>query len=225
MEITGYSYTKCKKLISGIETTRIKKEKIKGKLIIPKGVERLEFSHIHYLQKRGFIPSKLVKLWKIQGIGISSQLPWRIFIPIFYHGKMVSWTTRSISNSKKVTRYISASTKEELMPHKSLLYGEDYARQSVIITEGPFDTWKIGPGAVATLGTGYSNNQAFRMTSYPKRAICFDNEKEAQKRAKKLCDDLSVFPGETYNIQLDAKDAATANEKEIKLLRTHFLDN
>lgn len=224
MEITNLSFNKCKKLLAGIETTKVKREKPKGKLKLPKNIKELARPHLRYLIERGFDPAELEKLWRVKGISISSVLPWRIFIPIIYHGKTVSWTTRSISHNNKITRYISASLKEESIPHKSLLYGEDYAQQSIIITEGPFDVWKIGPGAVATLGSSYSDEQAFRMTSYPKRVICFDNEREAQKRANKLCDNLSVFPGETFNIQLDAKDAASASKKEIKLLR-RFLKN
>ncbi len=225
VEITGYSFAKCKRMLKDIETTRIiKKEKPKGKLIIPKGVGPLLTAHKQYLADRGFIPTELEILWKIQGIGITSKLAWRIFIPIFHHRKMVSWTTRKVSNwAGNIPRYMSASLKEESIPHKSLLYGEDYAHNTIIITEGPLDVWRIGPGAVATLGTGYSDDQAFRMTSYPKRVVCFDNEKEAQKRAKKLSDDLSVFPGETFNIQLNAKDAASASVREIKQIRTRFL--
>jgi len=223
MEITGYSHTKCKRILKDIKPAKIKKKKPKGRLIIPKGVGPLLTVHKQYIESRGFFWEEIRKLWDVRGIGIANRLSWRIFIPIFYHRKMVSWTTRSISNSSKVTRYISASTKEESIPHKSLLYGEDFAQQYIIITEGPFDVWRIGPGAVATLGTGYSAEQIIRMTRYPKRVICFDTEKEAQKRAKKLWDDLSVFPGETYNIQLDAKDPASAKAKEIKQLRIHFL--
>jgi len=223
MEITGYPPSKCKNLLKDIEPAKIKKEKPRGKLIIPKGVDKIRNAHRRYLEDRGFDPNLLQKIWKIQGIGLASKLPWRIFIPIIYHGKTVSWTTRSISKSKKVTRYISASAKEESIPHKSLLYGEDYVEKSIIITEGPFDVWRIGPGAVATLGVGYSLEQLIKMTKYPKRAICFDSEKEAQKRAKRLCDELSAFDGKTYNIQLDGKDAASASPKEIKQLRKEII--
>lgn len=220
MEITGLPFRECLKLLGNVTSTEIKKEKPKGKLIIPRGVGELLSIHIQYLQNREFFNSiRLKRTWGIQGIGLAAKLSWRIFIPIYYHGKMVSWTTRSVSNKKNITRYISASAKEESIPHKSLLYGEDYCRKTIIITEGPFDVWRIGPGAVATLGIGYSNEQLLRMTKYEKRVVCFDNEKLAQVKAKKLCDDLSVFPGETFNIELDAKDAASAGDEEIKLLR------
>ncbi len=219
VEATGLSFNECRVLLDEVTLAVVKKEKVKGKLIVPKGVGNLKLPHARYLIERGFLPGDIVKLWKIHGIVISANLFWRIYIPIIYHGQTVSWTTRSISNDKRTTRYISASLKEESRPRVELLYGEDFARQSIVVQEGPLDAWRIGPGAVATLGTGYSNAQLFRMAQYKKRVICFDNEKEAQARARKLCDDLSVYPGVTYNVQLDAKDSAAASVKEVRRLR------
>jgi len=227
MELTSLSYRECNKLLSQIDNSYLIKEKIfkpKGKVIIPKGVRDLLPAHKKYLRQRGFNPDLIAELWGIKGIGISSKLNWRIFIPIFYQNKIVSWTTRSISNHRNVTRYINASKKEESIPHKSLLYGEQYAQHSIVITEGPFDVWRIGPGAVATLGLNYSQAQLSKIIQYPIRAICFDNQPVAQKKAKELLDNLSVFPGESYNIVLDSKDAAEASKREIERIRYKFLN-
>ncbi len=224
IELTGLSFRECLRLFNDLEITEaIKVEHFKGRLCIPKGTSGLTPAHINYLYRRGFNPTKLESLWKIQGIGIASRLPWRIFIPIIHQGKTVSWTTRTISDNKKVTRYISASPKEESIPHKTLLYGEDYAIHTIIIHEGPFDVFQTGPGAVAILGLNYTQAQVNRMVNYPTRVICFDNEKEAQKRASRLCDDLSVFPGETYNVKLSGKDANSSPAREIRALRRRFL--
>ena len=133
---------------------------------------------------------------------------------------MVSWTTRTISSDESITRYVSASPQEESISHKSILYGEDLARQVIVIVEGPVDAWAIGPGAVATLGIVYSTAQINRMIRFPVRYILFDSEIEAQKRAKKLSNSLSCFPGTTAIITLDSgKDAAEADADEIKKLR------
>ena len=224
IEYTGLSYNECKKLLDEIEVVHVfRKEKPKGKLILPKGIGKLQPAHIVYLKSRSFNTWHLRKLWNIQGIGLAAKLAWRIFIPIIYHGKTVSWTTRSISKSKDTLRYVSAGLLEETIPHKDLLYGEDYARDTIIINEGPTDVWRIGPGAVATLGVNYSKEQLQKMVQFKKRVVCFDSEKLAQVRANKLCDDLSAFPGETINIQLNAEDPASASDKEIKLIRKEFL--
>ena len=58
------------------------------------------------------------------------------------------------------------------------------------------------------------------MLKYPVRAVCFDAEKEAQKRAKELCTYLESFPGETMNILLEhGNDPADTSKKEIEQIR------
>lgn len=221
MEITGQSYSKCLLLIGDLESVKTIKKFITGKLQIPKGVGELKTAHIRYLKSRGFNIEQLKNLWLIQGIGISSKLSWRIFIPIIYKGKTVSWTTRSLVDSG--TRYISAKPENETTPHKELLYGEDYAHRVIIIHEGPTDVWKFGPGAVCTFGLNYTTAQLKKMVQYQNRVVCFDNNSEAQKVAKKLTNELSVFPGKTYNIELDAEDIGSAHKKEIKKVRKWVL--
>lgn len=224
IEITGRQYYQIKQILDGLDIPRIKREKPKGKLILPKGIKKLRSAHIRYLRLRGFNWRELEQLWGIQGIGVASKLQWRIFIPVIYHSQIVSWTTRSVLGNKYTVRYLSASEKEESMPHHELLYGEDFARGAIIITEGVFDVWRIGQGAVCTFGTGYSQQQLERMVKYPIRAICFDNEREAQKRARRLLNDLSVFSGNTFNIVLDKKDAAEESQENIEWLRKGILE-
>lgn len=221
--LLGETEGKVRSLFKGLDLTPARSSKaerkpIRAHCLLPKGLGPLLGAHMRYLRERGFDPEELEKLWGIQGIGIASRLAWRIFIPIHYRGEVVSWTTRSISPDAG-QRYLSASESEEKLPHKSLLYGADKASQAICIVEGPIDAWAIGPGAVATCGLGYSDQQLERMTRFPVRAVCFDNEPQAQRRARDLINTLSVFPGTTLNIQLDAKDAAEASCKEIKQLR------
>ena len=220
-DVTGEPYNVCKTLLEGIPRDyEYIERKPKGKLVIPQGVGPLLDCHKKYLIKRGFNPDELIRLWKIQGIGLSTRLPWRIFIPIYLKGELVSWSTRSIGETG--TRYVFASSYEESYPHKEMLFGEDYCRHVAIIVEGQFDVMRIGPGAVATCGTGYSPAQLRRIAKYPLRIIVFDNDLEAQRRARKLCADLSMLSGETINVTLKAKDAAEASSQEIKELRRYL---
>jgi len=198
-------------------------ERPRGTLILPKGVGPLLPAHVKYLKRRGFDPDEIIKVWRVQGLGLVPDLRWRLFIPIYHQGEVVSWTTRSISDTHSL-RYRSAGLLEESLPHKELLYGEDYVRHCVLVQEGPLDAWRIGPGAVATCGTGFSRAQVNRLSRFPVRVVCFDNEPEAQKRARQLCDLLEVFPGETYNVRFSAKDASRSSEREIRRLRRTFLE-
>jgi DNA primase len=187
-------------------------------LVFSKGVGDLRKAHREYLRGRGFDVEALISLWRIQAIGIASRLQWRVFIPIFYHGEVVSWTTRSISDRVEM-KYITARPTEEKMPSKSVLYGEDYAGHSVLIHEGPLDVWKVGPGALCTLGTSFSIAQVEKLSKYPRRVVCYDAEREAQQRARSLCDLLAPYDGETLNVLLDSKDPGSASDREIKRLR------
>lgn len=188
-----------------------------GTLQIPKEVGPLLRCHKNYIRQRDFDPDELKALWGIKGIGLASKLAWRLWIPITLRGRVVSWTTRALVDDG--VRYISASAEQESVPHKTLLYGEDYAGTSITVHEGAFDAWRIGPGAVATLGTATTPAQVRRIAHYPRRIICFDAEPSAQRRAQRLCQQLAPFPGETINVVLDAKDMAVASTREIRQVK------
>lgn len=209
-------------IAEGLEVAPQVRETRTGRLVLPSGLCKLQSAHKEYLRGRGFNPKELVRRWEIQGIGIASRLSWRIFIPVFLDKRIVSWTTRAITDKVR-KRYHSAAEEEESYPGKFLLYGEQYAGLGITIHEGPTDVWAVGPGAVGVLGLEITAQQIARMAKYPLRAVCFDNEPEAQRRAEALCRELSMHPGETHNVILDAKDAATAKKKEIALLRRSYL--
>ncbi len=193
-------------------------------LTVPKGLEALSLPYKRYLIKRGFNPYEIERLWEIESTGMCGRLPWRIYIPIIFNGETVSWTTRAIGSVTKKAKYMSAKPEEEIVEHKHLLYGEDYARHSIVVVEGPIDVWAIGPGAVAIMGLNYSQEQVTRIAKYPIRTICFDKGIEAQSVAQRLAGELSCLPGETHSVELESgSDPAEASKKEIKELRNGFL--
>jgi hypothetical protein len=200
------------------------RKEVRGKLELPAGLGPLWPAHAKYLKDRGFVTADLVRLWKVQGLAADAgKLAWRVFIPIHYKGELVSWTTRSISDAHKV-RYRSAEARQEKIDHKTLLYGQDYVRHAVIVCEGPLDVWKVGPGAVCTFGVGYKREQMVKLIDYPVRVVCFDSEPDGQRKARKLCSELEVYPGRTYNVVLEsAKDPGGASPEELDQLRRRFL--
>lgn len=189
-----------------------------GRLKIPKEVGLLSKPHLQYLQGRGFNPQEIDALWgPLGGIGPLGWLKWRVFIPIIYRGETVSWTTRTIGDHP--SRYISAPPENEKIPHKQTLYGIDHAVNAIVVCEGPTDVWRLGAGAVATFGLKVTPQQVLMISRFPLRAICFDNESFAQRAARRLAHQLSVFPGRTLVLQVDAPDLGEASRKEIKLIR------
>jgi DNA primase len=142
-------------------------------------------------------------------------------VPITLSGEIVSWTTRSLHN--KGVRYLNARPEEESVSAKDVLFGEEFCGHAVVVVEGSFDAMTIGPGAVAVMGLKVSARQFERICSFPLRVIAFDSEREAQRRASKLSQELKLFPGETYLVELSGKDAASSPKHEIEELRRRFL--
>lgn len=179
--------------------------------------------HMEYLRSRKFDPKSLCTLWKLKAIHHHPVYGWRIFIPVYWQTKLVSWTSRQIGTGS-TAKYLHSKPSWEVLPIKSLLYGHDYTRNSVVIHEGPADVWATGPGSVALFGVNWTLDQLYHLSKFSMRVVCFDSEKEAQKRAISLCENLSVFDGETINVELQSgKDPAEADPKEIKELRSKYL--
>ncbi len=197
---------------------------ISGQYKFPGTLQPLSDPYKRYLRSaRGFDPQEIIDRWKVQATGPVGQYSWRLFLPIRMDGVPVSWTTRHIGNHS--LRYISAKPSQESVPHKNLLYGEDFARHAIVICEGPIDAWAIGPGGVATMGLTWTPAQLLRMTRYSVRAVCFDSTVAAQRRARKLATILSGYPGETTMVEIESgEDAAAADLDEIGEIRKMFLN-
>jgi hypothetical protein len=218
-EITGEYWSKLRNRLD--PHRRIQAEIRAGKLGVPYNIGPLLPAHRAYLEERGFDPDQITNFWGVKGIGISATYGWRLWIPVILKGETVSWTTRSLLNDG--TRYLSAPPEQEAIPLKSVLYGLDHVRNTVVVHEGPTDVWAIGPGATCTFGLAWTKEQATRLGRYPRRVICFDNEPQAQRKAEQLCRLLEPLAGETIRIQLAAKDAGSAKVDELKELR-RFLE-
>lgn len=207
-----------RKLLDRAPTQR-RAEKPRGTFRRPAGIGDLTAGHAMYLRRRGFDPAEIQRLWGVRGLGQAAKLAWRLYIPITHQGEEVSWTARSVRPNERM-RYISAAAKDEAVPHKEVLYGADYTFKACIIHEGPIDVWATGPGAVGLFGLEYTDAQLRALSRYALRVVCFDSSLLAQRRARRLADALSAFPGETMTVELDTgDDAAEADEAELEELR------
>ena len=222
-QLLGVKYASARTLVDSVSfVSSGKTPVVRGRYKRPAGVVPLLSCHRKYLeQKRNFDPEEITALWSVQGIGLSAEYPWRLFLPIIHEGSEVSWTTRTIGDAEP--RYLNAPPELESLSPKKILYGSDYVRNTAIVCEGPTDVWRVGPGAVAVMGLQYTTQQAALLTNIQNRVICFDNSNDAQQRASKLANELSLFPGTTHVVQLDSDDPGSASSREIALLRKSFL--
>lgn len=225
-ELTGFGWDKCRQLLGQLDwgkaTEAWPEDGRPKKLEKPEYVKEILPAHRSYLERRKFDPDHIASLWDVGGVGVSKNNPWSLFIPIYQKGAMVSWTCRTIG--KRWDRYHMIEDREAILPRNKLLYGLDYCRHAAIVVEGPTDVWRIGPGAVATMGVKFSKSQTIALSEFPTRVICYDNEEEAQYMAHKLCWLLEGFPGETYRVVLDCKDPGEATRQQVAELRKRFLE-
>jgi hypothetical protein len=227
LHMLGMETQEARKVIEELPRTRIYKEidyEKRGKLVEPVGLGNLLWEHKNYLRKRNlwFYPRRY-KLRGINGTGIP-LLRWRIYIPIYFRGEMVSWTARTISNHIN-PKYWSPPDAESIIPITQLIYGVDECRATILVVEGPLDRMVLGSGAGATLGQDITPARLEQISRFPRRIFCFDNEPDAQARARRWCRELSPFPGATLNIALSSgKDPSRVNKKELQALKEEFLN-
>lgn len=131
-----------------------------------------------------------------------------IIMPIWMYGRAMGWQARLLYNPDKLTpgeREAMGFMKDEdgdfVLPPKCwtspglekgrVLFNFDVACTSeiVVVTEGPFDAMKTGACAVATLGTGVSDQQLDLVQQFWKCAVVLldpDAHKESTALANRL---------------------------------------
>ena len=146
-----------------------------------------------YLESRNFDANFLHEKYGIVGGGITGKWKFRIIIPIYYNNRLVSWTARSILSKKQlkeydIPRYKNLSIEESVINPKDIFYNLDNCRKSeVVLTEGCFDVIRFGDDWMCSLGTQLTQNQLRLLYErFNKVYIMFDNEVEAQEKARKF---------------------------------------
>lgn len=172
------------------------KAKDKKEFRLPTGVQELGESHKEYLLSRKFNPDTIQKLWGVKATGPISKIDkisykFRIVIPFFWNGEMVSFDSRDITGKQK-EKYQACPKEYEKVEHKHILYGNQEAWQSTGIgVEGPTDVWRMGELSCATSGIKYRPEQVKVIAHTFKRfAVVFDDDPQAIVQANKLVAEL-----------------------------------
>lgn len=184
-------------------------------LELPQGLQPLTKRARKYLEDRKFDPDMLEAVWKIQSTSNIGRLSYRIFIPIFIDGKMVSWQCRDITGLSS-SKYLAQAEDKEILNNKDVLYGIDQApTDTCVIVEGVTDVWRLGPGAVATFGIKYKHSQVVSLVStFKKFHVLFDPDPQAVVQAESLASDISVFGVDVKVWYLDKYDTGDMPQEE-----------
>jgi len=190
-----------------------------NKLKVPYGIVPMQRRHISYLQQRGFLATQIEDDWNVQGTNHLSKYKGRLFIPIHYKGEMVSFTTRDITG-KAEARYISCASEQEVVPHKSILYGIDHAPgTSCIVVEGVTGVWRIGFGTVATFGVKYTTDQVNLLAKFKKVTVIFDPDEAGKLQGRKLISDLRFRGVSCSQYELKNGDPGELSYAEVEKIR------
>ena len=151
-----------------------------------------------YLLNRGFDIDYLINKFHIRGGGIAGEWAYRIILPIYYKKVLVSWVGRTILSKEElkqyeamginIPRYKNLDIEQSVIAPKDIFFNLDNSTEDyVMICEGAFDVMKMGQNCICSLGTNVTPEQElFLKEHYKKVFICFDNEYEAQEKARHL---------------------------------------
>jgi DNA primase len=117
----------------------------------------------------------------------------RIFIPITFEWGVVSFQTLSPYRESNIP-YLACEEEKEIIPHKHIVYGFDYAveKRRCVLVEGVTDVWRLGPGAVATFGKKWTQEQInFICNNFDKVTVMMDAD-VPKHESKKLAQAISA---------------------------------
>ena len=194
-KVLNVPITEINRIVSGYNyVPLVKEEKRVGKaehLDLP-GF-KLNDMERQYLINRGYDVPYLINKFHIRGGGIAGDWSYRIILPIYYNHILVSWTGRSILTKEQIKeydipRYKNLAIEQSVISPKEIFFNLDHStKDSVILVEGPFDCLKGSDDTICSLGTSVTRDQElFLKNRYKKIFICFDNEYEAQNKARHL---------------------------------------
>jgi len=120
--------------------------------------------HRKYLKSRDFNPDLLHRKYNLKYVGpISKRWRLSIIIPIYFHRRLVSFTSADITR-KRNRKYKHCSIEKSIVPINQTLYNLDHAHHTAIVVEGVTDVWRLGDGAVG-LYRKFATRQQLRILS------------------------------------------------------------
>lgn len=187
-------------------------------IVLPGG--ELEKMHRRYLKKRRYDPDFLVEKYGLRGGSIVGDWAYRVIIPVFHNGVVVTYLGRDITGEQQL-RYKNCPIELSVIDPKKILYNSDNCKgESVLVVEGSFDVMRFGDGSCCTLGTSVTEAQIRELSKFKKVFVMFDNEPKAQAKAKKICQMLSVMGVDVelvnHGWDHDLGDASDEEVEEVK---------
>ena len=173
---------------------------------------------VEYIKNRNYDPELIEKVWGIKSIGSDSFLEKinfknRILAPVMWGDRVVSFQCRDYSG-KSSAKYMACPPSREVIPIKSILYGDHKKWGDVgICVEGITDVWRLGPLSFAVFGIEYKTEQITKIAdNFNRVIILFDCERQAQKKASELSSRLRACGVKTHIEKIGRGDPGSMSQ-------------
>jgi DNA primase len=190
-------------------------------IVMPSGISKEFYDpFLKYIEKRRF-PLSVIDQYDLYCGGIVGDFPYRIVIPVYYGGQIVTFVGRDITDQSD-RKYKAYPIEKSVLPVKSTLYGIDDVYRKAVLVEGIFDAWRVGRGAVASFGTAMSDEQVNLLSKLQSVYIMWDAD--ASEKAKKLAHRISSVVKHVEVITLSEGDPDNLSEEIIIQIREEVFD-
>jgi DNA primase len=113
----------------------------------------------------------------------------------------------------------SLSNEESIIPPKHCLYNIDSVQDTAIAVEGATDVWRLGAGAVATLGSRWTSQQVALLSGLKNLFVMFDSESLAIEQAYRFAHAASSVVRSVNVIELTEGDPADLSQDTVDNIR------
>ena len=166
-----------------------------------------------YLFNRGYDPEELIDKYKLRDGGLVGKFKYRIMIPYFMNNKLVTYSGRDYSGVQE-PKYLHLDHESSIMSCKEVLYNLDNCKdQSIILTEGIFDSWRLCTGSIALSGKQLSTNQHQQLKRFQRIFIALDQD--AVKESNHIANQIESEFNDVFIISVPTKDPDSLSRNQV----------
>ena len=176
-----------------------------------------------YLFDRHFDPYALQEQFNIQGGGYLNAWKNRIIIPVYINLKLVSWVGRTILPGREPRYKFLANEKSVINPKTFFFNLDNCSNEYVAVLEGPFDVMRFGNDSICGFGISLTRVQLMCLSErFKKIYFIFDNERQAQKKAREYAMLLCGHGLDAYTVDIsgygvnDVAELSPFNARKLK---------
>lgn len=181
---------------------------------------------LDYMASRNYGP-EIIQRYDLYSGGYSGPFRYRLIIPVYQRERLVNYLGRDVTGNLE-SRYRNCKNALAVTHSKSCVYNLDQAGKKVIICEGPTDVWRMGSGAICTLGTTFTNDQIrlIKDAGVTHATVLFDPGPQSQALANALAGSLDMMGLEAMVYRMEGdKDPGELDDDTAFLIRKEIMDS